>query len=577
MEDDAELVDVERVEPAEGDGARVVASHLVPPAPARLLRLNPDGEPRRVARRRGQRQLDHERVQSSEWTSGGAIASADGKRHSGWLDGRQAAEVDDERLAPQPGLAARAPRTPKRYAVRARPEMVASSPRGPGSRARRRPSPGRRARSACPPERRPSSHPTLIARQSAEQVRRLRASSRRRLRRLARRRRRRSVPWRQRRRAAAAAARRRRKAEVVVKRRRERRRLRRRPCSAGTRRPRWRSQPFAGRRILPPRSGKWVRSRWLYPRSHSVCPSGPKSPHQIGGRSMRIAIALSSHGLCAAAAVACGGSRQASARPARFEALRTGWPLELGSGGAGGGTSGARRGMRMRRRRPSSTLPCKPATCPKQPLTKALLAFFSCARSLRSALASSTTPGARPAFPPLFRYPTPSPAPLRAILAPRLAAGRDAGGSARVDHAALSLSVRARLGLPRTAPFVAAGGARRRRGHRRRRRRRRRRWRPSRGGSCCSTPRSARCAGWGPAACGGSLAVASAVGLAAAGGGGPLAVAAAIRRRTCGWRRLGGLDGRRPPPAGAPIAAGTLTLLRLRRTPSGAGPGRGCL
>ena len=81
---------------------------------------------------------------------------------------------------------------------------------------------------------------------------------------------------------------------------------------------------------------------------------------------------------------------------------------------------------------------------------------------------------------------------------------------------------------------------------------------------------------------GGSLAVASAVALAAGGGGGGgLAVAAAVHlhRRTCGWRRLGGLDGRRPPPRRAPRSTRRAPPSRFRgarHTPGGASARPAC-
>ena len=136
--------------------------------------------------------------------------------------------------------------------------------------------------------------------------------------------------------------------------------------------------------------------------------------------------------------------------------------------------------------------------------------FFLCLLALfRSALASSTTPGARPAFPlPLFPStpePDPRPAPLRAILAPQDSARADATPAAlrrSINTRSRCRCARSASELPRTAHSVAAAGGSP----------------PPRAPpprapppppmttlargriSCCSTPRSARCAGWGPAA-----------------------------------------------------------------------------
>ena len=225
-------------------------------------------------------------------------------------------------------------------------------------------------------------------------------------------------------------------------------------------------------------------------------------------------------------------------------------------------------------------------TCPKRRLTQGCaflrkldLFFFSLLAYRRSALASSTTPGARPAFPlPLFPSnpePDPRPAPLRAILAPQDSARADATPAAlrrSINTRSRCRCARSASELPRTAHSVAAGGGSP----------------PPRAPpprapppppmttlargriSCCSTPRSARCAGWGPAA---SRRIAR----------------RRFRRRTRRRRRRRPRRRRRrPPPAAgggsagstgaarrrrAPRStAGTLTLLRLRRTPSWRGP-----
>ena len=155
------------------------------------------------------------------------------------------------------------------------------------------------------------------------------------------------------------------------------------------------------------------------------------------------------------------------------------------------------------------TLPAA-GTCRKRRQTQVARFFFLCLlASRRSALASSTTPGARPAFPlPLFPSnpgPYPRPAPLRAILAPQDSARADATPAAlrrSINTRSRCRCARSASELPRTAHSVAAAGGSP----------------PPRAPpprapppppmttlargriSCCSTPRSARCAGWGPAA-----------------------------------------------------------------------------
>ena len=204
-------------------------------------------------------------------------------------------------------------------------------------------------------------------------------------------------------------------------------------------------------------------------------------------------------------------ARQGSARPARFEALRTSWPLgtrqRLRRRRARAGRDAAC--ACVRRRRPSSTLqlPAWPAgaRCPKRPLTKALLAFFFSLCSLCFALRSPLRRPQvlAPLFPYLyFRLPPDPTLPLP----PCAQFWRPTTACADATPAALRRSINTRSRcrcarsaseLPRTAHSVAAAGGSP----------------PPRAPppppmttlargriSCCSTPRSARCAGWGPAA-----------------------------------------------------------------------------